>query len=272
MLPTVPCPSAEARRDASHAAALLASFLLAACTSVSRAGLEPIVTDRPDFTESTETVTRGMRQLEAGTTISNTPDATSTSLGEVLLRVGVAPKAELRFAFNSYALSRASGVTVRGFEDISVGAKFKLMASGGDGSLKPALALIVASTMPTGGRAMRAAKPQPEVKFGMAWDLTSRVAFSSNLNYARVSDTAGDYGEMAATGSLGVGITETLGSYLEYFTFQPRTSAIPSSHYLNGGLTYGVTDNLQFDIRSGLGLRRVSGPDYFIGLGISRRW
>ena len=146
------------------------------------------------------------------------------------------------------------------------------MNGGGDGSFKPALSLIVGSSLPTGASQLRATKPQPEAKFGMAWDLTSRASFSSNLNYTRVSDSFGAYNEFAASGSLGVGVTDRLGSYLEYFTFVPRNIGILSSHYLNGGVTYGLTDNLQLDARTGFGLRRLAGPDYFFGIGISRRW
>ncbi len=268
MLAASSLPTALWRRIAG-VAPLLA---LTACAPVSRRGIEPLITDRPDFTESTETVERGMRQVEAGSTFTRTLDEKGASFGETLIRVGVARTAELRIGLNSYAMARAAGETVRGFEDVSLGAKFKLMTSGGDGSWKPALAVIVASSLPTGATQFRARKPQPEVKFGAAWDLTSRVTFSSNLNYTYVSETVGDYSEFAATGSLEVGLTDRLGSYLEYFTFVPRGIDIVSSHYLNGGLTYGVTDNLQFDVRSGLGLRRIAGPDYFFGLGISRRW
>lgn len=128
------------------------------------------------------------------------------------------------------------------------------MNGGGDGSFKPALSLIVGSSLPTGASQLRATKPQPEAKFGMAWDLTSRASFSSNLNYTRVSDSFGAYNEFAASGSLGVGVTDRLGSYLEYFTFVPRNIGILSSHYLNGGVTYGMTENLQLDARTGFGL------------------
>jgi Putative MetA-pathway of phenol degradation len=256
-------------RTALHTATLCA---LAACSPVTRKGLEPLVTDRPDFTESTETVLQGMRQIEAGSTFSRTESEQTGSIGETLIRVGLAPKAELRIALNSYALSRAEGETIRGLEDMSLGAKIKLMSGGGDGSIKPTLSLIVASSLPTGASPFRAAHPQPEAKFLMAWDLTSRASFSSNVNYTRVSDVAGAYNEFAASGSLGLGLTDRLGSYLEYFTFVPRGVDILSSHYLNGGVTYGLTDNLQLDARSGFGLRRLSGPDYFFGIGVSRRW
>lgn len=252
--------------------ALAAAVALTACAPVTRRGIEPMITDRPDFTESTETVERGMRQVEAGSTFAHTPGEDAGSFGETLIRVGTTRRSELRIGLNSYTLARAGGQTARGFEDISLGAKFKLMDAGGEGSLRPALAVIVASSLPTGASQFRARKPQPEVKFGAAWDLTSRVAFSSNLNYALVSDAIGDYGEFAGSASLGIGLSDKLGSYAEYFTFAPNGVGIASTHYLNGGLTYGFTDNLQLDLRSGRAVHRHAGSDYFFGLGVSRRW
>ena len=258
---------------ARHTAAVLTlTAFTSACAPVTRQGLEPMVTDRPDFTESTETVPSGMRQVEVGTTFARRLEQQSTSVGETILRVAVLPRAELRIGLNSYTLASTAGEAVRGFEDFSLGTKVKLMNGGGDGSLKPNLSIIVGSTFPSGGAAFKANKPQPEMKFGMAWDLTSRVAFSSNLNAAYVTDNAASYAEFAATGSVGVGLTKRISSYLEFFSFLPQQNGVSASHYTNGGLTYLLTDNLQFDVRSGVGLRRTAGPDYFVGAGVSRRW
>lgn len=253
-------------------AASAIALLLSACSPVTRKGLEPLVTDRPDFTESTETVARGMRQLEAGTTFSRTFAERNGSVGEALLRIGVARRTELRVGLNSFSMARSGGATASGFEDISLGTKIKLLDGGPAGSLKPALSLIVASSLPTGANEFRARKPQPEMKFGAAWDITSRVAFSSNLNYARVSEAAADYGEFAATGSVGVTLTDRLGAYAEYFTFMPTAVNLSASRYVNGGFTYGLTDNLQLDLRSGFGAHRRADLDYFFGAGVSRRW
>ena len=64
-----------------------------------------------------------MRQLEAGSTFSRTENERGRSIGEALLRVGVAPRAELRIVLNSFAVARADGQTTRGFEDISLGTR-----------------------------------------------------------------------------------------------------------------------------------------------------
>lgn len=247
-------------------------FPLAACATANRKGLEPLVTDRPDFTESSETVPTGLAQLESGTTFARDGDVRGTSIGEALLRVGVSSRAEVRLGFNSYSIQNEAGATARGLEDASLGAKFKLLQGGPAGSAKPTVALLVWTSLPTGATPFRAQKLQPEMKTAFAWDLNDRVAFSSNLNYAWVRETFDSYGEVGASGSLGLGVTDRVGAYVEYFGFFPRAEFVGKSHFANGGVTFGLNDNLQLDARAGKQVARKDGTGYFIGLGISRRW
>lgn len=260
-------------RRSARVFALVALLPLAACATANRAGLEPLVTDRPDFTESSETVARGLVQLESGGTFSREGDERAGSVGEALFRIGLAERAELRVGLNSYAISRVAGSTLRGLEDASLGAKIKLLQGGDVGSARPTVAVIVGSTLPTGATPFRAAKLQPEVKLTGAWDLTERVAFSTNLNHAWVRDRFDSYGESSATASFGIGVTERVGSYVEYYGFFPRFDGAERTHFANGGFTYGLTNDLQLDWRVGSQLRRRDdGPSYFVGVGLSRRW
>jgi hypothetical protein len=69
---------------------------------------EPLVTDRPDFTESSSSVGSGVLQLESGITFLDLQSGTEvTTVGEILARWGVAEKFELRFVLPTY--SRTSG-------------------------------------------------------------------------------------------------------------------------------------------------------------------
>ncbi len=242
---------------------------LAACASVNRSNLEPLVTDRPDFTESSETVPAKMAQLESGATVSRVADERGTTVGEVLMRVGVASRAELRIGLNSYALVRTPSARTQGLEDASLGAKVGLVTGGG---LVPKVSLIVASSVPTGAQPFRQSKLQPETKLTMAWDLSDRVAFSSNLNYSWIRSDFGSFGEAAATGSFGFSLTDNVGLYTEYFGFYPRDPLETSSHYSNAGFTWVLNPNLQLDIRSGIGHNGLGRRDNFTGIGLSRRW
>lgn len=47
-------------------------------------------------------------------------------------------------------------------------------------------------------------------------------------------------------------------------------TALPE-HYFNGGFTFPITNNLQFDVRAGLGLNEAA-DDYFLGAGGAVRY
>lgn len=248
-------------------------FTLAACASVARSNVAPLVTDRPDFTESSETVPRALVQLESGATYTHEGDARAGSFGEALFRIGLSTRSELRVALNSYTIERRAGATEHGLEDIAVGAKVKLVGGGETGSPKPAVAVIVGSSFPTGASAFRSSSLEPEVKVTGAWSLTQRVAFSSNVNYAWTSDGVRRFGEPSASASLGVGVSDRLGSYVEYFGFYPRIDGAERSHFANGGVTFSVNDDLQLDARLGSQMkRRGNSRSVFLGVGVSRRW
>ena len=66
-------------------------------------------------------------------------------------------------------------------------------------------------------------------------------------------------------------LTDQLGSYFEWFAFFPSgADQLSDAHFLNGGLTYQLTDDLQLDVRAGKGLSDTS-DEYFVGLGVSIR-
>jgi Putative MetA-pathway of phenol degradation len=256
----------------SRVASLVVAASAMACASVPRAVREPLVADRPDFTEASETVGKGVSQLEVGSTFSREGGLESHTVGEVLARIGVASRAELRVALNSYAVERLDGATSRGLEDAALGLKLALGNGGGEGSWKPATAILVASSFPTGARPFRASRPAPEAKFAASWEFNSRVGFASNLNYARVPEGDVTAGEVSTSGSFAFSLTDRVGSYAEYFAFFPQQDGAVSAHYVNGGFTFGVTPDFQLDARAGYGLRHVGGPNYFVGIGIARRW
>jgi hypothetical protein len=233
---------------------------------------EALVTDRPDFTESTETVKLGRLQLESGYTFTRINNNKEHTLGELLLRVGAGQRLELRIGLNSYALMRSPSSNASGFHDILLGVKAKLVqGSERFGLNRPNLAVIVATTLPTGSDAFGEPKLQPEVKIALGWDLSERLALASNLNYAYASEEAERFSQFSGSISFGYSLTERFGTYLEYFSFMPSIKEGPNSKHLNGGLTYLVNYNHQLDVRVGIGLNGET-PDYFFGLGVSWRW
>ena len=90
--------------------------------AVSRAGAdEPMVTDRPDFTESSAAVPKGTVQIEAGGTYVEVEQSDETSLGELLVRWGIVKGLELRIGVGGFAWSDAPEGDASGFEAFGIG-------------------------------------------------------------------------------------------------------------------------------------------------------
>jgi hypothetical protein len=169
--------------------------------------VEPIITDRPDFTESTETVPVGMTQVEGGFTFSRAGDERGSSFGEVLVRHALGGRTELRLEVPSFSRMRGAGGRESGFEDGSIGFKYMLsQGSGGFGFKKPRVSLIGDTSLPIGARRFRQNTLQPGVKLLLGVDLSERLSLSSNLNYAYLKDSE-RFHELSASLSLGIGLT-----------------------------------------------------------------
>lgn len=207
-------------------------------------------------------------QLEGGYTLSRGAGATEHALGEVLVRIPVAARLELRLGLNSLLWARApDGGWQAGFEDASVGAKLALTAFE---PTRPAAALLVGTTLPTGAAPFGEDGLQPEAKLALAWPLSERAGLSSNLNYAYASEGGERYHQFAGSVSLGYALTERLGSFVELFGFAPEAPGSSTVAYANGGFTFGLTDDLQLDLRAGLEL--ASGAlAHFVGAGLAWR-
>ncbi len=231
----------------------------------------PLVTDRPDFTESALAVGPGRVQLEAGYTFSGEAEVKSHTVGEVLVRVGLISRLELRLGLNSYAFEERTSADERGFEDVFIGAKIALLeVASGFELLRPGLALLIGTSLPTGQGGFGAEGVWPEAKLALGWDVSQRFSLGSNLNVASVRVDGDRFGQFSGSLAMGYAISERLGTYLEYFGFAaPNTRGIDES-FFNGGFTFLANNDLQFDARAGIG---VSEPDlnYFLGVGFAWR-
>ena len=240
---------------------------------------EPLVTDRPDFTEASVTVGRGVAQLEFGYTYTYDEEAgdrvKSHSYPETLLRVGVlAEWLELRFGWN-YAeeSTRVGGVTTNasGAEDLYLGLKLALTPQEG---ILPETAIMPQMTVPTGSGDFTADEVLPGVNWLYSWDVNDflSVAGSSQGNRAQDGGSGDYYFEFAQSATAGYSLSERLGAYTEWFAFVPNSADTErTEHYFNGGFTFLVTNDLVFDIRAGMGLNSAA-DDYFLGAGGAVRY
>lgn len=234
---------------------------------------EPLISDRPDFTESTATVKRGEVQLEGGDTFEHASSVKTNTIGELLLRIGLASRAELRIEPGSYTKVTSPNGDGSGWVDGALGTKLRLyMPPNENPSIVPAVSLIVLTSVPTGSVEFRQTKLQPEAKLAAEWTLSDRVGVATNFNVSRPRDDEnGRYTVFEGSVSFGFELTPRLGGYTEVFGFAPQRSGVGHSRYGNTGLTFGLTPDFQVDVRGGLGFNGVQ-PDYFVGAGLVHRW
>lgn len=235
---------------------------------------EPLVSDRPDFTEASNTVGRGVRQIEMGYTYSFDDEGDDTVRGhsypQLLLRVGVlAEWLELRFEWNAADVKqRVAGgpeTTTAGSADIRLGMKLALTPQE---NLLPETAIIVQMAVPTGSDELSADEVLAGVNFLYSWEVNDFLSIGGSTQANRAADDAGGfYTEFAQSATVGYSLTDRLGAYTEWFVLSPTgAQTAQTEHVFNGGFTYLVTNDFQLDILGGLGLNAAA-ADYFIGSG-----
>jgi hypothetical protein len=238
---------------------------------------EPLITDRPDFTEASVTVGRNVAQLEFGYTYTEDDDggySRSHSIGEPLLRYGIfADWLELRVAIFPVQERTTTGgtrSTTTGTEDVYLG--FKIALTGQDCAL-PEMAIIPQMTVPIGSNAFTDESALAGVNWLYAWELSEDWSLGGSTQFNRARDDANEYYiEFAQSATIVRGITEELSAYTEWYAFFPSgADTARVQHYVNGGFAYLISNDIQWDIRVGTGLTTAS-DDFFCGTGLSIRF
>lgn len=229
-------------------AALAVAALLPGWCAAQESRVEPIVTDRPDFTEAAVTVGKGRFQIESGVTGTRARGNAREFGTEVLLRYGTAPRSEVRLGLPSYNQLRSDGRNRSGSGDTYVGAKFQLgpTNNGLDISLIPAVFL------PGGNRDFSSRGVDPEVKLCLAKGITERASLSGMLYASYPTEEDGRNATLQSTVSLGYALTQKVNSFYELVGTFPRRGG-PES-LLHAGVTFQPTPNVQWDVHFAAGL------------------
>jgi hypothetical protein len=249
--------------------AVLIALAAAPCSAQDGA----LVTDRPDFTESALSVLPGVVQVEAGYTWTRNDGVDVHSLGEVLLRIGVLPRAEVRVGLNSFAWSDGPS-NASGMEDASLGVKVELTPGSNQGFqlLRPSIALLVSTTLPTGAEEFGETELQPAATLAMSWDLSERLGLGANAGVGAPTLDGDRFGQFSGSLALGASVTEHLGAYGEYYVFAPPGPDAEAAGFLNGGLTWLLGEDFQLDLRAGFGVHGDDADAFFFGGGLATRF
>jgi len=246
---------------------------------------DDIVTDRPDFTESTEAVPWGHFQLEAGYTFTQDDEdgvhARTHSGPELLLRMGVVEDFELRFGWQGHEWTHTRteqrndvGRRVwvedwdQGASDFELGFKLKIAEQSG---WRPSLAVLGSLVVPTGSHNTSAGDVEPLLGLLWGYDLSERLAVAGQVLVATPTDAGDRFVQTSASISFAAALTGRLGSYVEYYVITPNQEHSDAAHTVNGGFTYLVHRDLQLDWRIGAGMNEEA-DDFFTGIGFSWRF
>jgi len=239
-----------------------------------------LITDRPDETESTAVIPPGYLQLEMGFshTGDGDPQFDADSFPQTLLRLGLADAWELRLGYDGYTWERTDPASLpiekqQGGGDPEIGFKYQFFS---EDRWRPEAALITGLSLPVGKAPISSERCDPFYRLAFSHTLSEQLSLGYNLGQGWFSekDESSDLDRRAYflySVALGIGLTEKWGTFLEAFGEIPTGSSGAPQNYLDAGLTYLLLNNLQFDIRVGLGLSD-SADDWFLGAGLVYRF
>ena len=245
-----------------------ASFVVLVLGGLPRPGhaqrLPPISADRPGFGDGTATVAPGRLQVEAGYAFAKQQAVEQHELGQVLLRVGLSPEFEARFALGSYVVQPRPSEQ-EGTGDFGVGLKANLLDRADLG-----LAALATTSLPRPDAPFGSDVWAQEFKLAADWGLTPRAALSANVGVGITRDEGENEQAFLLALSLSTTLPDTeIGAYAGYARFAPEEG--DAEDWIEAGLTRLVGRSTQLDVN---GAVRLSDPDgrYFVGVGVARRF
>ena len=247
------------------------AFLLLAVPTFGLAQESELVTDRPDFTESASVPGAGRVQVEGGWTVEGEDDARAHSLGELLVRIGLGDRFEARIEPVTWiSADDGAGGEVSGLDDAGIGFKGMLFDAAPPG--RPAAAILVGTSLPTGDEEIGEEGWQPEARLALGWDLSELWSLGANAGWGRPQEGGERFDQALASVALGRSLGSRLGAFLELYGLAPASAdGDADAAWLDGGLTLGLGPDAQLDVREGAGLTEAA-SDWLFGLGFARRW
>jgi len=236
---------------------------------------DQIVTDRPDFVESSNVVGRGRFQIETSFALDrNKIDGIRerTYSTPTLLRFGISDTLEARIETDG----RMRMVTddplggrqaVNGYADLALGIKWHIADAQG---ASPSMGVLAHVDLDSGSSAFRAAGKGGSLRLAAEWELSDDVALGIMPGIAWQRD---DQGGRYTSGIFGIVLGKEWGerfrTFIEYSAPQiARARHGGSVTTFDIGAAYLLTDTVQVDTALSRGLNRNT-PDWSWTAGLS---
>jgi hypothetical protein len=233
----------------------------------SAADLREMSTDRPDTTESPQTVDAGHFQIETSFfDYARDAGEKTWTFGQLNIKAGVARNSDVQLVLDTW-IEEEGGESRSGFGDVTL--RWKQNLWGNDGGLT-SFALMPFVTIPTGTR-VSAGEWQGGLIAPLGFTVSDRVYIGLMAEVDVVYDEdSEDYElEWLHSATLGLGLTERLGVYLEMVGIVGADTSYQA--LFDSGVTFAVTDNLILDAGVRIGLNRAA-EDFGVFTGMSIRF
>jgi hypothetical protein len=241
-------------------------------TKVEKIIYDALVTDRPDATEASSTVGKGVFQIETGGLYesfeNNSIQSEAYTFNTTLLRYGILDNLELRVGWDFVeGVTKVNGNKLNdvtsGFSPLLLGVKVDISE---EKNGMPEIALI-GHVFPlfSASNDYRPETTAIDFRFSFSHTLSQKSSIAYNLG----AQWGNDSPEAAAiyTVAYGYSFTDKFGMYAELYGDLPEDSK--ANHYWDAGFTYLVSNDLQLDTYFGTSITK--GQDILIGLGASFR-
>ena len=233
---------------------------------------KPLVTDRPDATEASSTVGKGVLQFETGGLYEsfeeNGTQLENYTYNTMLIRYGILDNVEFRLGWNFVeGVTKINGNTLdnvtSGLTPLLLGLKIDITKENG---AMPEIALV-GHVFPIFSSSTDYKPETTGTDFRLS--VSHTLSEKSSLGYNIGSQWGNDSPEAAAIYTLAYGysFTNKFGFYAELYGDLPEDRS--ANHYWDAGLTYLVNNDLQLDTYFGTSITK--GQDLLLGLGISYR-
>jgi hypothetical protein len=233
--------------------------------------IEEMVTDRPDYTESSAVVPRGGFQFESGVLyegdLRDGVRGRNLTVPGGLFRIGLGRRTELRIGGDGLLVQESGDVRVAGYSDLDLGVKIRLLSQKTAGL---DVAVIPMASFPIGAERFSSGAIDPTVKLTWARTLPLGFGATGNFNLASVSDDAGRFAQRTVSVSIGHDFIGGWGGFAESYAFTPPDRDEPIGVTLDWGVSRSIGRNLQVDLEAGRGLTGPA-PDWFVGFGLAVR-
>lgn len=236
---------------------------------------EGIVTDRPDFVESSNVVGFQRLQVETSFAIDRSRSATLRERllsTPTLLRYGISDTVELRVESDGRVATRTHGPasgersSEAGYADTALGLKWHVADAVG---ASPSLGVLVHADAPSGSRALRGEKWRPSLRVVAEWELPNEMSLGLMPGVGADTDALGRRYTHGIVGAvLGKQLSDRLRGFVEIAApHVARSSHGGTQATFDIGAAYLITDTLQVDTMVARGLNsRTTDLSWTVGL------